>query len=695
MRLNWSLNLFVLFSFLAFRLSLCDAAAEINSQLTLNGTFSKNEQSVNCADTYTLPKDQQCQFVKEHCSSSDHLVSKINYLQIYYCHFNSLHFISMIPLVIGLITCFISLGITASDFLCPNLYTISKFLKLSDNLAGLTLLALGNGAPDVLSTYKAINVGLTDLAISELMGASLFITTVIIGSMAIIKPFSVPNDQFIRDVSFYLGVCVIVFISILWGNLTLINCILLLSTYIIYVVFVISNHTLQKLKIKKQLLILRSRSNYTPNVSHNIEGIDDIYLDNIASLPSIDELDNFDVHDVEFDNFLKTHDHDANTEHIPVHTGSYALKTLVKELSKHATHHHKEIFLDDNHHRPLTAPGGSSRFAAQQYSDEDIFTPHTQPNPYNDDPSQSFEIPSQNNSSSLTHVDNSTGNSNVLHLVIRFWKLLTPDFDEFFEADFFNKCNFILCFPASVLLKSCTPVRDQFLVHAFNSKPEDESEEDFDFRSDKLLFLFQTVIAVNFIILNIWGLSVLNICICFAISGVSFIGTYSLYKINQPSQIVNYIGSVVGFITSISWISIFATEIIGILKAFSVIFHLSDSILGITVFALGNSVGDLISNLTITKMGMPIMAFGACFGGPLLSLCSLGLIGIIILSNDGTITIGNLKTLTVTSGALVINVLVILISVPRNSWMLDRKIGSLLIVNWVLSTAICIILELI
>ena len=52
---------------------------------------------------------------------------------------------------------------------------------------------------------------------------------------------------------------------------------------------------------------------------------------------------------------------------------------------------------------------------------------------------------------------------------------------------------------------------------------------------------------------------------------------------------------------------------------------LSEDILGLTIFALGNSIGDFISNYTIVIK--PIMAFTACFGGPLLAICSSGLSG--------------------------------------------------------------------
>ena len=46
---------------------------------------------------------------------------------------------------------FLSLGITADGFFVPALTHISANFRLSDNVAGVTLVAFGNGAPDIFS----------------------------------------------------------------------------------------------------------------------------------------------------------------------------------------------------------------------------------------------------------------------------------------------------------------------------------------------------------------------------------------------------------------------------------------------------------------------------------------------------------------------------------------------------------------
>lgn len=64
----------------------------------------------------------------------------------------------------------------------------------------------------------------------------------------------------------------------------------------------------------------------------------------------------------------------------------------------------------------------------------------------------------------------------------------------------------------------------------------------------------------------------------------------------------------IGFIVSVMWIMTIVDEVVSILQTIGIIVGLSDAILGLTVFAVGNSLGDLVANVTIAKMGHPVMA---------------------------------------------------------------------------------------
>ena len=76
----------------------------------------------------------------------------------------------------------------------------------------------------------------------------------------------------------------------------------------------------------------------------------------------------------------------------------------------------------------------------------------------------------------------------------------------------------------------------------------------------------------------------------------------------------------IGFVISIVWIYIIANELVSLLKAFGVMFGLSDAILGLTVLAWGNSIGDMIADTSMAKRVAPRVGYSACFGGPLFNL---------------------------------------------------------------------------
>jgi solute carrier family 24 (sodium/potassium/calcium exchanger), member 6 len=165
-----------------------------------------------------------------------------------------------------------------------------------------------------------------------------------------------------------------------------------------------------------------------------------------------------------------------------------------------------------------------------------------------------------------------------------------------------------------------------------------------------------------------------------------------------------------GFVVSVSWISTIANEVVGVLKALGVILGISDAILGLTIFAVGNSLGDLVADVTVARLGFPVMALSACFGGPMLNI----LLGIGISGLYMTVTKGRHKhekhpdrpmkykpyqvevsgTLVVSGITLLVTLVGLLIAVPLNKWIMSRRIGWGLIILWSVSTIINLVVEL-
>ena len=129
-----------------------------------------------------------------------------------------------------------------ADYLQVNLGTISTLLGMSESLAGVTFLALGNGSPDVFSTFAAISTHSGSLAVGELIGAAGFITAVVAGSMALVRPFKVAKRSFVRDVGFFIVAASISLSFLADGRLTAVECIVMVSFYVFYVITVVVWH---------------------------------------------------------------------------------------------------------------------------------------------------------------------------------------------------------------------------------------------------------------------------------------------------------------------------------------------------------------------------------------------------------------------------------------------------------------------
>jgi sodium/potassium/calcium exchanger 6 len=164
-----------------------------------------------------------------------------------------------------------------------------------------------------------------------------------------------------------------------------------------------------------------------------------------------------------------------------------------------------------------------------------------------------------------------------------------------------------------------------------------------------------------------------------------------------------------GFIVSITWISTIADEVVGVLKTIGVILNISDAILGLTIFAVGNSLGDLVADYTVAKLGYPVMALSACFGGPMLNiLLGVGCSGLYLTIKGAKDTqshhpdrklkfkpyhIEVSRTLMISGVTLLVTLVGLLVVVPLRRWKMDRFIGWGLVALWSISTVSNVLVE--
>ncbi|KAI1184659.1 hypothetical protein F5B17DRAFT_446831 [Nemania serpens] len=212
----------------------------------------------DCRLVHNAP--DQCAFVKRNCGDDE--AGLLQYLTLYYCNLGNVQPLAFILLVLWLGLLFTTIGIAASDFFSVNLSTISTFLGLSESLAGVTFLAFGNGSPDVFSTFAAMGSNSGSMAIGELIGAAAFITTVVAGSMALVREFRVARKTFVRDILFFIAAVAFAVSFLFDGQLHLVECIIMIAFYFFYVFVVVGWHAYTNRRNRRKAKEAASRTHF-------------------------------------------------------------------------------------------------------------------------------------------------------------------------------------------------------------------------------------------------------------------------------------------------------------------------------------------------------------------------------------------------------------------------------------------------
>lgn len=93
------------------------------------------------------------------------------------------------------------------------------------------------------------------------------------------------------------------------------------------------------------------------------------------------------------------------------------------------------------------------------------------------------------------------------------------------------------------------------------------------------------------------------------------------YSKPPATGIYSIIWVLMAFTMCVVWIYIFAGELVALLQTIGLISGIPPAVLGLTILAWGNSVGDLFANMAVAKQGLGEMAIAGCYGGPVFNIC--------------------------------------------------------------------------
>lgn len=152
------------------------------------------------------------------------------------------------------------------------------------------------------------------------------------------------------------------------------------------------------------------------------------------------------------------------------------------------------------------------------------------------------------------------------------------------------------------------------------------------------------------------------------------------------------ISSLVGFLVVLKLITLLASAIIFILKSIGDLYSLSESILGLTILSLGNSIGDVVTNLSLAGLGRPLTGLHACFGSPLLYfLFGIGVCSLIVQVSSAPQSIIEFqvdKSLRLTAASIIFMLFFYTIALSLTNWTFKRWIGYVGVALWLTVTVV-------
>ncbi|OQR74176.1 sodium/potassium/calcium exchanger 6-like [Tropilaelaps mercedesae] len=495
---------------------------------------------------------------------------------------------------------FYMLAVTADGYLCPAAIHIAKKLGLSDPVAGATLVAFGNGAPNVFSALSGVRQGRSSMMITQLFGSGVFVTAVVTGLvMIVVPPFTVDWASFSRDTAFYLSGSIFTFYVFYRSKVNLMHAVAFILTYVVYIA------------------VVGAFSSYWAS-ANDVIGKDEALLAETDSMYSYTSAKTALTSSMEF-----------------IHKMRKNLESAVLPASNST--------LGDSTYG--TFADGSALFDSGRFTDEG---------------SAHFVI-----AELLFHV--------------MPWSL-----KQFKAMKWHSKLKSLITLPIHLLLSLTVPIVD---------------DKEYKANWCRILNVVHCVVTPT-VVLCLYGINynVYGISLATFVLAVSFVLGVALFyrsKSDRPPR-YHHLLAMLGFVASTAWIFRICEVIVSTITTIGTALGVPESMLGLTVLSWGNSIGDLVMDVSIARQGFASMAISAAFGAILVDmLLGLGISYLINVAQEDNWTLAMDWSFTVLP--VFVGLILLLVVAPSllwaNGWRSTKAQGAILIGIYVATATISVIVS--
>lgn len=142
--------------------------------------------------------------------------------------------INILLLVVGLI-----ILIIGGDFLVRGASSIALRVHISPLVVGLTIVAFGTSAPELLISVKSALAGSPDLTMGNVVGSNICNLALVLGITALIEPIKVQSDSIKIDWPVAMGSALLLYFLIQDGWITSTEGIIFISLLLAYTVYIV------------------------------------------------------------------------------------------------------------------------------------------------------------------------------------------------------------------------------------------------------------------------------------------------------------------------------------------------------------------------------------------------------------------------------------------------------------------------
>lgn len=599
---------------------------------------------------------QICAYLKENCPKD--AAGYFDYLDIFYCSkwLGGNRALAWVTFVAWILFLFFALGTISNDYFVPALTSVSYTLSIPAEIAGLTLLAFGNGAPNVAGYFAAVSNNTFDLAIGDVFGGTFFTISVILSSVCIFgRNILVDGHSFVRDILFLSVACIAVFIFIWTGRIYIYESIALLVFYIGYVLWASIHDLMRQRKERLALKRARAAAGLPMPVKRSYRSRSSIFRRQSIARIDIGDILSKDSQQDEGTN------QNAQNGNLPK---KRPLSSSKKNFTNKPPKKHFDIdvdkkldLLDDVPHTvgfsdavsevevnltPADTSAGASDEAMTEETQKEAVAPKVKPtfstrtlraafakvrspnligtavaSELNADVEDILAPPLTGTGAS----DNAKSDGSMIIPNVHLYQeaieeeiqetekkgayIWTPQhwWISFCNLALLGKLFYIITYPLNVPLFLSIPTtrwnRATALASVVLGWP--------------VIFIavgkLTAVVPSN-------GLPIVTICI--AISTVLMIILFFLTETTRPPRLKIFF-LFWAFVICVAWIYLIANELVNVLQAVGRILSIPDILLGATVLTWGNSVSDFVADSALSARGEARIAMGALYGGPMFS----------------------------------------------------------------------------